>query len=192
MVNPSPYMIYLQARGSILVASSPEILCRVGEDRLVTNRRAHLLLPQTLPLEYSAGAVVGTHNDTSVVAWSRSLTYAGSGVTSSLSQACRLWLQSYRYTRDAQHVGKYSRMPSSCIVLPDVVQPEFTVGRIITFAGHWRARGAAGTHQRRTRKMRPACWRTKRSAPSTSCWWIWAVMTSERCALRRDHDRVQA
>ena len=31
IVNPSPYMIYLQARGSILVASSPEILCRVTE-----------------------------------------------------------------------------------------------------------------------------------------------------------------
>jgi anthranilate synthase component 1 len=28
VVNPSPYMIYLQARGSIIVASSPEILCR--------------------------------------------------------------------------------------------------------------------------------------------------------------------
>ncbi len=40
VVNPSPYMIYLQARGSILVASSPEILCRVGEDRTVTNRCA--------------------------------------------------------------------------------------------------------------------------------------------------------
>ena len=38
MVNPSPYMIYLQARGSILVASSPEILCHVGADRTVTNR----------------------------------------------------------------------------------------------------------------------------------------------------------
>ena len=38
MVNPSPYMVYLQARGSILVASSPEILCRLGEDRTVTNR----------------------------------------------------------------------------------------------------------------------------------------------------------
>ena len=37
VVNPSPYMIYLQAEGSILVASSPEILCRV-RDRLVTNR----------------------------------------------------------------------------------------------------------------------------------------------------------
>ena len=37
IVNPSPYMIYLQARGSILVASSPEILCRV-EDDLVTSR----------------------------------------------------------------------------------------------------------------------------------------------------------
>ncbi|KAK9830714.1 hypothetical protein WJX74_003977 [Apatococcus lobatus] len=38
VVNPSPYMVYLQARGSILVASSPEILCRLGEDRTVTNR----------------------------------------------------------------------------------------------------------------------------------------------------------
>ena len=38
VVNPSPYMIYLQARGSILVASSPEILCRVTSDRVVTNR----------------------------------------------------------------------------------------------------------------------------------------------------------
>ncbi len=26
IVNPSPYMIYLQAQGSVLVASSPEIL----------------------------------------------------------------------------------------------------------------------------------------------------------------------
>ncbi|MFG0328375.1 MAG: anthranilate synthase component I [Phycisphaerales bacterium] len=37
IVNPSPYMIYLQARGSILVASSPEILCRV-RDGVVVNR----------------------------------------------------------------------------------------------------------------------------------------------------------
>jgi anthranilate synthase component 1 len=29
IVNPSPYMIYLQARGCVLVASSPEILCRI-------------------------------------------------------------------------------------------------------------------------------------------------------------------
>lgn len=36
-VNPSPYMVYLQARGCILVASSPEILCRVREG-VVTNR----------------------------------------------------------------------------------------------------------------------------------------------------------
>ncbi|MCC6427262.1 MAG: anthranilate synthase component I [Phycisphaerales bacterium] len=28
-VNPSPYMVYLQAQGSIMIASSPEILCRV-------------------------------------------------------------------------------------------------------------------------------------------------------------------
>ncbi len=42
-VNPSPYMVYMQAEGCILVASSPEILCRVRRDRasgamIVTNR----------------------------------------------------------------------------------------------------------------------------------------------------------
>jgi anthranilate synthase component 1 len=37
VVNPSPYMIYLQAEGCILVASSPEILCRCRGDT-VTNR----------------------------------------------------------------------------------------------------------------------------------------------------------
>ena len=37
-MNPSPYMIYLQARGSILVASSPEILCRTDKERTVVNR----------------------------------------------------------------------------------------------------------------------------------------------------------
>jgi anthranilate synthase component 1 len=44
-VNPSPYMVYMQSPGCILVASSPEILCRVrkpaaeGQGRcIVTNR----------------------------------------------------------------------------------------------------------------------------------------------------------
>jgi len=40
-VNPSPYMVYMQGEGTILVASSPEILCRVrrrGEGLVVTNR----------------------------------------------------------------------------------------------------------------------------------------------------------
>ncbi|KAG6681164.1 anthranilate synthase alpha subunit 2, chloroplastic [Carya illinoinensis] len=37
IVNPSPYMTYLQARGAILVASSPEILTRVKK-RTITNR----------------------------------------------------------------------------------------------------------------------------------------------------------
>jgi len=44
-VNPSPYMVYMQAQGCILVASSPEILCRVKQEqggtepvRIVTNR----------------------------------------------------------------------------------------------------------------------------------------------------------
>ncbi|MDP7346778.1 MAG: anthranilate synthase component I [Phycisphaeraceae bacterium] len=37
VVNPSPYMFYLQIDGGMLVGSSPEILCRV-KDRQVTNR----------------------------------------------------------------------------------------------------------------------------------------------------------
>jgi anthranilate synthase component I len=41
-VNPSPYMVYMQGEGTILVASSPEILCRVrgsaGKPWTVTNR----------------------------------------------------------------------------------------------------------------------------------------------------------
>ena len=37
IVNPSPYQIYLQARGCMLVAASPEILCRVN-DATVVNR----------------------------------------------------------------------------------------------------------------------------------------------------------
>jgi len=37
VVNPSPYMVYLQIDGAVLVASSPEILCRV-KDRTLTNR----------------------------------------------------------------------------------------------------------------------------------------------------------
>ena len=44
VVNPSPYMAYLQARGCILVASSPEILCRVDGDGIVTNRYVFLLI----------------------------------------------------------------------------------------------------------------------------------------------------
>ncbi|KAG2486450.1 hypothetical protein HYH03_014897 [Edaphochlamys debaryana] len=38
VVNPSPYMVYMQARGCHIVSSSPEILCRVDNDRVVTNR----------------------------------------------------------------------------------------------------------------------------------------------------------
>jgi anthranilate synthase component 1 len=37
VVNPSPYMFYLQAEGAILIGSSPEILCRVQEG-VVTSR----------------------------------------------------------------------------------------------------------------------------------------------------------
>ncbi|MSR28322.1 MAG: anthranilate synthase component I [Phycisphaerales bacterium] len=37
VVNPSPYQVYLQACGCILVAASPEILCRTREG-VVTNR----------------------------------------------------------------------------------------------------------------------------------------------------------
>ncbi|KAJ4956995.1 hypothetical protein NE237_013778 [Protea cynaroides] len=35
VVNPSPYMAYLQARGCILVASSPEILTRVKKRKII-------------------------------------------------------------------------------------------------------------------------------------------------------------
>ncbi|KAH7292545.1 hypothetical protein KP509_29G073700 [Ceratopteris richardii] len=35
VVNPSPYMIYLQARGCILVASSPEILTRINKGKII-------------------------------------------------------------------------------------------------------------------------------------------------------------
>ncbi|KAL6982467.1 ASTRA complex subunit [Sarracenia purpurea var. burkii] len=35
VVNPSPYMTYMQARGCILVASSPEILTRVKRKKIV-------------------------------------------------------------------------------------------------------------------------------------------------------------
>lgn len=35
IVNPSPYQIYLQARGCMLVAASPEILCRVRGGEVV-------------------------------------------------------------------------------------------------------------------------------------------------------------
>ncbi|KAL0370675.1 UNVERIFIED_CONTAM: Anthranilate synthase alpha subunit, chloroplastic [Sesamum angustifolium] len=47
IVNPSPYMTYLQARGCILVASSPEILTRVKkrqtpkEDYMLENQLLH-------------------------------------------------------------------------------------------------------------------------------------------------------
>ncbi|MBI1335367.1 MAG: anthranilate synthase component I [Phycisphaera sp.] len=37
VLNPSPYMFYLQVEGAVLVGSSPEILCRV-QDGVVTNR----------------------------------------------------------------------------------------------------------------------------------------------------------
>ncbi|KAI0515689.1 hypothetical protein KFK09_008355 [Dendrobium nobile] len=36
IVNPSPYMTYLQARGAILVASSPEILTRMKKKKIVS------------------------------------------------------------------------------------------------------------------------------------------------------------
>ena len=37
VVNPSPYMFYLQIEGAMLVGSSPEILCKV-QNRWITNR----------------------------------------------------------------------------------------------------------------------------------------------------------
>ena len=37
VVNPSPYMFYLQALGAILVGASPELLCSHEAGRVVTN-----------------------------------------------------------------------------------------------------------------------------------------------------------
>ena len=36
VINPSPYMFYLQAEGAILVGSSPEILCHVADGHLTS------------------------------------------------------------------------------------------------------------------------------------------------------------
>ena len=38
VVNPSPYMLYMQSRGCTFVSASPEILCRVDRNRTVVNR----------------------------------------------------------------------------------------------------------------------------------------------------------
>ena len=53
IVNPSPYQVYLQARDCILVASSPEIACRV-RGRTVTNRPLAGTRPRGATLEQDA------------------------------------------------------------------------------------------------------------------------------------------
>ncbi|QYU70208.1 chorismate-binding protein [Leptolyngbya sp. 15MV] len=54
-VNPSPYMVYMQCSGCILVASSPEILCRVrrvpaGDSSAAAPARADALVLTNRPL----------------------------------------------------------------------------------------------------------------------------------------------
>ncbi len=54
-VNPSPYMVYLQAQGCMLVASSPEILCRVrrkasGHPGIEASRHGSALVVTNRPL----------------------------------------------------------------------------------------------------------------------------------------------
>ncbi|KAL3698561.1 hypothetical protein R1sor_012637 [Riccia sorocarpa] len=56
VVNPSPYMIYLQARGSIMVGASPEILTRIQKGKVVNRplagtRRRGKTLEDDLELE---------------------------------------------------------------------------------------------------------------------------------------------
>ena len=46
VVNPSPYMFYLQAADCILIGSSPEILCRVEEDTKPLNDNAEHTPPR--------------------------------------------------------------------------------------------------------------------------------------------------
>jgi anthranilate synthase component I len=56
-VNPSPYMGYLQSEGCILVASSPEILCRVQRAESSTqNKRAE----SSAPLQVTNRPLAGT------------------------------------------------------------------------------------------------------------------------------------
>lgn len=56
VINPSPYMVYLQVEGGMLVASSPEILCRVKDGRIVNRplagtRRRGVTAEEDLALE---------------------------------------------------------------------------------------------------------------------------------------------
>ncbi|BBN03831.1 anthranilate synthase component I [Marchantia polymorpha subsp. ruderalis] len=56
IVNPSPYMIYLQARGSIMVGASPEILTRIQKGKVVNRplagtRRRGKTVEEDLQLE---------------------------------------------------------------------------------------------------------------------------------------------
>ncbi|KAM7491936.1 hypothetical protein LguiA_034857 [Lonicera macranthoides] len=51
VVNPSPYMTYLQARGCILVASSPEILTRVEKKKIVNRPLAGTIRRGKTPQE---------------------------------------------------------------------------------------------------------------------------------------------
>ncbi|XP_022634723.1 anthranilate synthase alpha subunit 1, chloroplastic-like isoform X2 [Vigna radiata var. radiata] len=51
VVNPSPYMAYLQARGCILVASSPEILTRIKKNKIVNRPLAGTIRRGNTPEE---------------------------------------------------------------------------------------------------------------------------------------------
>uniref|UniRef100_A0A5B6ZKZ8 anthranilate synthase n=1 Tax=Davidia involucrata TaxID=16924 RepID=A0A5B6ZKZ8_DAVIN len=51
VVNPSPYMTYLQARGCILVASSPEILTRVKKNKIFNRPLAGTIRRGRTPYE---------------------------------------------------------------------------------------------------------------------------------------------
>ncbi|CAA3002151.1 anthranilate synthase alpha subunit 1, chloroplastic [Olea europaea subsp. europaea] len=51
VVNPSPYMSYLQARGCILVASSPEVLTCINKKKIVNRPLAGTIKRGKTPLE---------------------------------------------------------------------------------------------------------------------------------------------
>lgn len=48
--------------------------------------------------------------------------------------------------------------------------------------GLWRGPGGGGRTRSRTWLWSRTCWRMRRSARSTSCWWTWGGMTWARCA----------
>lgn len=122
MVNPSPYMVYLQARGSILVASSPEILCRVGHDRKVINRSVCLLCSDTITVCLPAQLVA---TDYASIAPACRVAYAYCSRLARMCPGCREYkflhfcrlfcvkVHDHRFEVDHSSVEPHAQVPAS-------------------------------------------------------------------------------